>query len=296
MGLGIAQVTGLLELYNLGYLKGKSNVLDIGSQELHLRKNDLKNLCNQTKMDISEIDKYPDIDMYPAKPRCSSKHLWKSLGIENYSSIDINEEHGSLKHDLNLPFEKKDYFNKFDIVTDVGSCEHVFNIPEAYKTVHKITKPGGLIIIYQAKIGGNGYYQFDRFFFEGLAAANNYKIVISNYTIILNEKTKEGSYKQFRIPFSQDFLNIINKESVKNVGLEIIFQKNEDSEFKIPYQGSLMKIEYNNFGYNKVFHRDDLSYSFIPQHKISDVTLKQLIKEFISRLKEKMGRKFRRLK
>ena len=47
MGLGIAQVTGLLELYNLGYLKGKSNVLDIGSQELHLRKNDLKNLCNK---------------------------------------------------------------------------------------------------------------------------------------------------------------------------------------------------------------------------------------------------------
>ena len=110
MGLGIAQVTGILELYNLGYLKNKSNILDIGSQELHLRKNDLKNLCIQTDMDSSKIDSYPDIDMYPSKPRCSSKYLWRSLGIENYSSIDINEEHGSLKHDLNLPFEKKRLF------------------------------------------------------------------------------------------------------------------------------------------------------------------------------------------
>lgn len=296
MGLGIAQVISILELYKLGYLKDKSNVLDIGSQELHLKKNDLKNLCAQTKMDISKIDSYPDIDMYPSKPRCSSKYLWESLGIKEYNSIDINEEHGSLNHDLNLPFEKKDYFNKYDIVTDIGSCEHVFNVPEAYKTIHKITKPGGLIIIHQAKIGGNGYYQFDRFFFESLAAANQYKIVTSNYTVILSEKTKEGSRKQFRIPLSQDFLNIIDKVSVANIGLEMVFQKTENNEFKIPYQGDLMKIEHNNFGYNKIFHRDDLSYSFIPQYKVSGITLRLLFKELIKRFKEKIGRKLRRLK
>ena len=83
MGLGISAVTSLLELYNLGYLKGKSHILDIGSQELHLHKNDLKNLCSQTALDISKIDSYPNIEMYPSKPRCSSKYFWKSLGIEN---------------------------------------------------------------------------------------------------------------------------------------------------------------------------------------------------------------------
>ena len=294
MGLGIAQVISILELYKLGYLKDKSNVLDIGSQELHLKKNDLKNLCAQTKMDISKIDSYPDIDMYPSKPRCSSKYLWESLGIKEYNSIDINEEHGSLNHDLNLPFEKKDYFNKYDIVTDIGSCEHVFNVPEAYKTIHKITKPGGLIIIHQAKIGGNGYYQFDRFFFEGLAAANNYKVVASNYKFTLNERTKDGSTKQLRTPFNQDFLNIIDKKSAL-IGIEIVFQKQDDNEFRIPYQGSLMKIEYNNFGYNKIFHRDDLSYSFIPEYNLSKISLRLIIKEFILRLKNKIGRKFRRL-
>ena len=47
-------------------------------------------------------------------------------------------------------------FNKFDIVTDQGSCEHVFDIAECYRTMHNLAKPGGYIIIAQATWKGNG--------------------------------------------------------------------------------------------------------------------------------------------
>ena len=77
--------------------------------------------------------------------------------------------------------------------------------------------------------------------------------------------------------------------------MEIVFQKNQDNDFKMPYQGSLMKIKNNHFGYTKIFHKDDLSYSFITEYKISDITLKLIIKEFIIRLKHKISRKFSRL-
>ena len=44
MGLGLAAVQNTLELHNLGYLKNSKNIFEIGSQELHLKKEDLKQL------------------------------------------------------------------------------------------------------------------------------------------------------------------------------------------------------------------------------------------------------------
>ena len=37
MGIGIAAIQNILELNNLGYFKNKNFVLEIGSQELHLK-------------------------------------------------------------------------------------------------------------------------------------------------------------------------------------------------------------------------------------------------------------------
>ena len=63
-------------------------------------------------------------------------------------SIDLNGLYDSIKHDLNHSFTDEQYLNKFDLVTDFGSCEHVFNIAEAYKTMHKLT----IIRIHQIQI------------------------------------------------------------------------------------------------------------------------------------------------
>ena len=47
--------------------------------------------------------------------------------------------------------------------------------------------------------GHNGYFKFDETFFEGIASANNYKIIFSSYVITTGEKTENGSYYQFHI-------------------------------------------------------------------------------------------------
>jgi len=50
---------------------------------------------------------------------------------------------------LNEPFEDKSKFKKFDIVTDHGTCECVYNVGECYKTMHKLSKKNGYMIIHQ---------------------------------------------------------------------------------------------------------------------------------------------------
>jgi len=42
MGLGVGAVQNILELNNLGYFKNSKNVIEIGSQNLHLNIADLK--------------------------------------------------------------------------------------------------------------------------------------------------------------------------------------------------------------------------------------------------------------
>tara|TARA_B100001996_G_scaffold382681_1_gene375219 strand:+ start:1757 stop:2641 length:885 start_codon:yes stop_codon:yes gene_type:complete len=290
MGVSIAAIQNTLELYNLGYLKKTKSIIEIGSQELIVKKNDLKEFFDYAGLESGLVDAYPNINNFPNKPRCSSKHFYKSLGINEYESIDINGEHGAIVYDLNKPFNDKTKFNKFDIVTDHGSSEHVFNTPEVFKTMHNLVKPGGLIIVSQQVLKGNGYFLFDRAFFEGIAAANKYKIIFASYMLAPGTQTKNGSNHQFHLPLSEHIFNSINFAKIENLNIYFVLQKQHDEEFKIPYQDNLMKETYNCVGFNRIYFKDPMSYSYIPAAKLTteETPFKTLIKEFFRRLIKKI--------
>ena len=293
MGLGLAAVQNTLELHNLGYLKNSKNIFEIGSQELQLKKEDLKQLFDNAGLKSDLVEKYPNINNWPEKPRCSSKFFYESLGIKEYQSIDINADYGAIAHDLNKPFEDRSKFNKFDIVTDYGSCEHVFNIAECYRTMHNLTKLGGYIIIDQAVLKGNGYFRFDASFFEGIAAANSYKIIFNSYVISPGEKTKNGSDLEFHIPRNQRLLNILdfsklsNFEKGANIGIYGVLQKTKEDEFKIPYQGKFIKEVYNiPGGFNRVYSKEPMGYTYVPSSKleVEQAPFRYLIKALIIKI------------
>ena len=286
MGLGISAIQNILELHNLGYFNKSDSILDIGSQEIHIYKNDLKELYSYAGFDPSIIEQYPDIDNYPKKPRCSAKYFYKTLGFKNYNCIDINDEFESINHDLNKPFTDTSMYNKFDVVTDFGSCEHVFNIAECYKTVHNLTKPGGFIVIAQGTLKGNGYFLFDKPFFDGMAAANNYKVIYNSYIISTGTKTLEGSLHQFHIPQSYSLYEKLNFALIENASIYVVFQKQEDASFKIPYEHEFMNEYYNISGFNRMYFKDPLSYSYLKSSKVTtdEISFKALLKIFFKRL------------
>ena len=292
MGLAIAAVQNTLELYNLGYLKNSKSIIEIGSQELHLKKEDLKQLFDNAGLKGDLVDEYPNINIWPERPRCSAKYFYESLGIKEYQSIDINADYGATVHDLNKPFEDKSKFNKFDIVTDHGSCEHVFNIAECYRTMHNLAKPGGYIIIAQAVWKGNGYFKFDESFFEGIAAANNYKIIFNSYVFSNKDKTINGSHLQFHIPRNQKLLKVLDLSNIykKEGRLHIygVLQKTNANEFKIPYQGKFMKEEYNiHGGFNRVYSKEPMGYTYVPSTtlKVEEAPFKLLIKALMIKIR-----------
>ena len=290
MGLGIAAVQNTLELSKLGLLEGTNKIVEMGSQELHLTALDLEEMIKMAGLNNFQKNKFPDIDNWPNSPRCSAKSFYQFLGIKEYVSIDMNKEHGSISLDFNLPLEDTSLYSQFDLVTDHGACEHAFNIAETYRTMHRLCKPKGLIVIAQSLWGGNGYFLYDESFFDGIAAANNYKIIFNSYVITTKSKTPNGSDNQFHIPLNRDLLKTIDLSNA-NIGVYVVLQKQDKSDFKFPYQGQYLAKKQGHFGFNRIYHQNPLSSSFLPEAKITALSGRDLLKELFRRIKSRITRK-----
>lgn len=224
-----AVVKVALELKSLGLFENMNSVMDMGSQEIGMEYDDFMHLITSYAIEHDE-EQFKNQKNYPGFPRMSSKPFWKALGFKFTDNLDINKQHGSIYCDLNQPFMIKELYEKYDLVTDFGNNEHPFNVAEAYTTMHKLTKNGGLLWIDQAVLNGNGFYNFDVSFFECMAAANDYGIIYSAFVV----NTKLGH--QYHIPCARDVLEMFDFSKVDYIGINYLFRKNSSSDFQFPIQ------------------------------------------------------------
>lgn len=285
MGLGIGAVKLYLDLWSQGVFKEVRNVCDIGAQELHLTLADFKELIHGADVHGYKEEDFEVLKNWPGTPRCSAQPFYKLLGIENYTCTDILEYHGAAKLDLNYPLTDKELYNKFDLVTDHGTNEHVFNTGEAYRTMHRLCRPGGVLIIGQMIYGGNGYYLYDPAFFEGMAMANQYEILFSSLCLTTKTNTPNGSPSQYHLPVSRDLLDVLDWGKVSGIGIYYAMRKQTDADFFYPYQGQIFSNIKRCYGYRLLFSQSHLGRSYIPMFSLETIPGKALVKEVLLRLK-----------
>ena len=197
MKIGLINIA--LELYQNKKFRSVKSILDMGSKELRVSYDQIKYAFDQTDIKFNK-KKFEKLKNFPKGKRISTKNFWQELKINDYKCSDINKSHDSIYIDLNKPLIDKKLLQKFDLVTDFGNNEHVFNVGEAYRTMYNLTKKDGFIWIFQSVFGGNGFFNFDASFFEGYAAANNLSIVHSCYLIYPSE------YEQIVVPCNKKFI------------------------------------------------------------------------------------------
>lgn len=111
----------------------------------------------------------------------AAKDLYGHLGVERYVSIDINGEHGALQFDLNRNIQSDHRFDEvFDLVTNFGTSEHCFNQYEVFRNIHQLCRRGGYMLhtVPTQGWGRHCLFRYDANFFEDLAAANGYHIML----------------------------------------------------------------------------------------------------------------------
>ena len=103
------------------------------------------------------------------------------LGCRHIVSIDLHGSAEARRIDLN---ERVDLGEQFDVVFNSGTAEHIFNVGQFFKTVHEVTRPGGLML-HVAPFQGwleHGFYSFNPGLFWDLAASNGYSVLQLAYT------------------------------------------------------------------------------------------------------------------
>ena len=171
MGLIYSRLKLLLEAKNSGV--DFSSTVMIGRQKLSLTKKENKKLVLRYNIDNKVNDYDFDTRDY------SDKILTKYLNISELSTLDYSDYEGAaIKADLNMPIPKY-LHNRFDVLIDGGTIEHIFNFPVAIKNYMNMVKMNGSIFIFTNANNhcGHGFYQFSpELFYSVFNETNGFKI------------------------------------------------------------------------------------------------------------------------
>tara|TARA_B100000963_G_scaffold358654_2_gene383811 strand:- start:2771 stop:3616 length:846 start_codon:yes stop_codon:yes gene_type:complete len=236
----------VIECKNLIYEK-LPKAIDLGSQTASINKIFIKNLLSQNK--VSDSTQLTNLTKLSELSNFTTKDFFKSVGFNEYKSIDLNGAYESFQFDLNKNIKEDYNFNQeYDLVINNGTGEHVFNQYSLFLNFHNLTKVNGIMLNILPFIDwiNHGFYNFNPIFFADLAASNNYELIKlsfanrdgaelkldkEDYPILFeqikpNQKTKFGK-----------MIEIAKDKIGKNILLVVITKKKSKNHFRIPLQG-----------------------------------------------------------
>ena len=203
---------------------GNASVCELGNQRL---KNSKARNEIYKRMDIVE----------PANVN-STKEWYQSIGFKNYLAIDVNTERDAVAMDLNLDIvQTYDFKEQFDLVTNNGTGEHVFNQYMVFKNAHDLCRTGGFMIhvLPFYRWVDHGFFNYNPNLFPCLANQNGYELrelwIASSDAVYLHKLDVKnlGRNKGYRGKLELD-----TWESDPMVAA--VFRKVKDSPFEIPIQ------------------------------------------------------------
>ena len=246
-------IAALKSVETIKFLNVTNNIVDLGVQTPTFNQNLIDKILSdnlfskKSKTDLKKIK-----NKLIRSESITSREFFKAIGFNEYTSIDINEANNSLPFDLNEIIEEKYNFKeKFDLVINNGTGEHIFNQYSLFKNIHNLCNKNGIMLHILPFIDwiNHGFYSFHPISFGDLAAANSYKVVkmsfasrygaevsINNDPMYLYEQIKpkdQNSEIHKLIEYSKNFLG-------KNILIVCFLKKVNNSEFKTPLQGKYL--------------------------------------------------------
>lgn len=158
-----------------------------------LRYNTLEIIVNCIKQVHSNLSNLAMLELgnqtiHEKHDKRTGKEYFENLGLD-HTSIDLNGLDGALIKDLSSLDDFKLWFNKFDIVTNAGTTEHVEPHKrqyEAFLNIHNCCKPNGVMVHILPEVTSHDnsgtwlnhcHYYYDYTFFKFLAKKCNYTIL-----------------------------------------------------------------------------------------------------------------------
>jgi hypothetical protein len=126
----------------------------------------------------------------------TAKIFFECLGFD-HTSIDINGLDGALPLDLNKPIIDTYLTGQFDIVTNIGTSEHVSNQEMCFENMDRLCKDGG-IIINVSPFGPDWADHAEYWYSHGSfkAIRDRYDYYYLDFPILINQRKRNGRWHQ----------------------------------------------------------------------------------------------------
>lgn len=294
MGASAKTLSRILSLHQRGLVPSGAAVIDLGTQQL---------FCSGQIQAIEEIIRHfaatdaavRKLEAYSAAQLndFADKGLLGDLLIAcgfAYCALDIFEASHTTLFDLNVQSVDDEMRERFDLVTNLGTTEHIINQYQAMKSMHELARVGGLIY-HDLPLAGyhtHGYFSYNPLFFQHLAVANGYDIIMHHYS----RGAKLAPAPEFMVE------NGFPGDGYFDFGIEFILRKNSSAPFRMPLETSTsMDAPAASLGANPYVHdalRDGDADFLRTGSYLSMVSGRELLKELFLRYRRRLLRKFTR--
>lgn len=210
-----------------------SKVISISQQAVYSDLNEVTKILKKNGLKLKKLNKGFDTknkikDWYNTKldKNINANTLFHLLGAKEILTSDVSKyENPDVVIDLNKKINKK-FINKFDLVFDIGTLEHVFDTPTCLENYLKMTKTNGYIFIAVpcSNMIDHSFYMFSPTLFFDFFESNGCKIVSSYLRIsspyVYNQKSifykylKQGPEIPLLREESVEFIVLIKKTDI----------------------------------------------------------------------------------
>lgn len=238
MAITILEYELLAHLKKQGLLQPNGSILELGEANWYgdvapqRFKDDIKALVPEQQQEL--LDRFDELIAGddPYKLFKIAKIFYRVFfNYGRLDAIDLDGTDHAMKLDLNEPVQLD---QQYDFVMNDGTGEHVFNVYQFFKTIHEVTRPGG-IMFHGMPFSGwvdHGFYNFNPTFYWDLVAANRYELLFFAYGELNPPKINMFPTREAILEFAK------NDQIGKNSLLYLACRKPSDEQpFVSPMQG-----------------------------------------------------------
>ncbi|HKT36620.1 MAG TPA: class I SAM-dependent methyltransferase [Nitrospira sp.] len=158
------------------------HALELGRQDIWIDADELAEVARQCGFDLkySSSPQLINSQFLSGKDVVNDVHFFKSLGFHEVSSLDGSDfEDATFIHDLNRTPVPDHLKERFDVIYELGTMEHIFHLPNVLSNIHTMLKVGGYVVHGSpcSNAFQHGFYMFSPCFFFDYYQANRYDVV-----------------------------------------------------------------------------------------------------------------------
>jgi len=175
MALSALMIYWFARLKEKGIWPESGDLLELGPQDITTTESVVRSAFSKF-VDGHRLDEAMPLIFEKGRPtKNSQSRLYSLLGNDSYKSADLFDKRADFSIDLNGDDRS---FGEFDIVTNFGTSEHIFNIGASFKISDQLTKENGLLLFVLPAFGhiNHGFYNIHPTLYFDFSRENKYNI------------------------------------------------------------------------------------------------------------------------